>query len=113
MLTAEGPINKTPPATFTMASAENAQPQPARLADATARLFWGIQLRCAECHDHPFAHWKQTDFWATAAFFSRTRHTGFKGGGKASITETPESGKPAPGPEIAIPTTGGKRAGNV
>jgi hypothetical protein len=30
--------------------------------------FLGIQLRCAQCHDHPFAQWKQRDFYELAAF---------------------------------------------
>ncbi len=28
-----------------------------------------MQVECAQCHDHPFARWKQNDFWAFAAFF--------------------------------------------
>ena len=73
MLTAEGKIREAPQSGFIMANCENMEPQPNLLADATGRLFWGVQLHCAECHDHPFAKWKQEDFWGTAAFFSRLR----------------------------------------
>ncbi len=44
---------------------------PARLAATTARAFLGIDLDCAQCHDHPFDRWTQQQFWQTAAFFSR------------------------------------------
>lgn len=32
------------------------------------QAFLGIQLQCAQCHDHPFAQWKQRDFYELAAF---------------------------------------------
>jgi hypothetical protein len=35
----------------------------------------GVRLDCAECHDHPFAAWKQRDFQALAAFFGGTRQS--------------------------------------
>jgi len=44
---------------------------PDRLAAQTSRVFLGIRLECAQCHDHPFEPWKQTDFWSYAAFFAR------------------------------------------
>ena len=47
--------------------------QPEKLAAATARIFLGLQIECAQCHNHPFDHWKQEDFWGYAAFFARTR----------------------------------------
>lgn len=40
------------------------------LAASTARVFLGVRLECAQCHDHPFAKWAQTDFWGLAAFYS-------------------------------------------
>lgn len=44
---------------------------PEKLAASTSRIFLGTQIQCAQCHDHPFDHWKQTDFWGYAAFFAR------------------------------------------
>ena len=38
------------------------QPDPVRLAGRVTRAFLGLRLDCAECHDHPFAEWKQADF---------------------------------------------------
>jgi hypothetical protein len=43
--------------------------KPENLAAATSRLFLGIKLECAQCHDHPFAHWTRSQFWEYAAFF--------------------------------------------
>lgn len=47
--------------------------QPEKLAAATARIFLGLQIECAQCHNHPFDHWKQDDFWGYAAFFARIK----------------------------------------
>lgn len=44
--------------------------KPENLGASTARLFMGIKLECAQCHNHPFAAWKREQFWAYAAFFS-------------------------------------------
>jgi hypothetical protein len=44
---------------------------PEKLASSTARIFLGLQIECAECHDHPFDKWKQGDFWGYAAFFAQ------------------------------------------
>ncbi|MBY0460125.1 MAG: DUF1549 and DUF1553 domain-containing protein, partial [Gemmataceae bacterium] len=34
------------------------------------RAFLGVNLDCAQCHDHPFARWTRDQFWQTAAFFA-------------------------------------------
>ncbi|WP_254513599.1 DUF1549 domain-containing protein [Anatilimnocola floriformis] len=44
---------------------------PEKLASSTARIFLGLQIECAECHDHPFDKWKQRDFWGYASFFAQ------------------------------------------
>ena len=44
---------------------------PEKIAATTSRIFLGIQMNCAQCHDHPFADWEQQDFWGFAAFFAR------------------------------------------
>lgn len=54
------------------------QPDPVRLAGRVTRAFLGIRIDCAQCHNHPFANWKQTDFEGLSAFFGQT-HVGFKG----------------------------------
>jgi hypothetical protein len=44
--------------------------KPENLAASAARVFLGVQVQCAQCHDHPFARWKRTEFWSLAAFFT-------------------------------------------
>lgn len=45
-----------------------------QLAARTARIFMGISIECAECHDHPFDNWKREQFHELAAFFSPGRY---------------------------------------
>jgi hypothetical protein len=45
--------------------------KPENLAASTARSFLGVNLDCAQCHDHPFAKWTRDQFWEMAAFFTR------------------------------------------
>jgi hypothetical protein len=48
--------------------------KPENLAAATARLFLGIKLECAQCHDdRSGGHWAREQFWETAAFFVNER----------------------------------------
>ncbi len=47
------------------------QAVPERLAAGTSRMFLGVQIDCAQCHDHPFTKWSQKDFWSYAAVFAQ------------------------------------------
>jgi hypothetical protein len=47
--------------------------KPENLAASTTRLFLGVKLECAQCHDHPQDHWTRKQFWEYAAFFSGLR----------------------------------------
>jgi Protein of unknown function (DUF1553)/Protein of unknown function (DUF1549) len=40
-------------------------------AAETARVFLGIQIQCAQCHDHPFDQWKREQFHQLAAYYAR------------------------------------------
>lgn len=42
-----------------------------KLAGRTARAFLGQRIDCAQCHNHPFAEWKQNQFSGLAACFNR------------------------------------------
>jgi hypothetical protein len=44
--------------------------KPENLAAGTARVFLGVSVECAQCHNHPFAEWKREQFWGFAAFYS-------------------------------------------
>jgi hypothetical protein len=50
--------------------------KPENLAAATARTFLGVQIECAQCHDHPFARWSRDQFWGLAAFFGGIERQG-------------------------------------
>ncbi len=69
---------------------------PVRLAARTTRAFLGVRIDCAQCHDHPFARWKQADFEGLAAFFARTRRdlagVRERGGGELEL-EVPGEGR--------------------
>jgi hypothetical protein len=50
-----------------------------KLAGKTVRVFLGQRIDCAQCHDHPFQHWKQSDFEGLAAFYGQVRTSGLVG----------------------------------
>jgi hypothetical protein len=41
------------------------------VAAEVSRIFMGIQISCAQCHDHPTDRWKREQFHEFAAFFPR------------------------------------------
>ena len=43
---------------------------PVVLTSHTSRLFLGLSMQCAECHDHKTEAWRQEDFYGIAAFFT-------------------------------------------
>ncbi|WP_339748003.1 DUF1549 domain-containing protein [uncultured Rubinisphaera sp.] len=48
-----------------------------KLAGKTVRAVLGQRIDCAQCHDHPFADWKQHDFEGLAAYFGQVRLSAF------------------------------------
>ncbi len=43
------------------------------LANDTSVLFFGVNVSCAKCHDHPLVEdWKQDHFYGMTSFFART-----------------------------------------
>jgi hypothetical protein len=43
------------------------------MTNDTSRLFFGVSINCAKCHDHPLvADWKQDHYFGMASFFNRT-----------------------------------------
>ncbi len=66
LLIATGPPQSGPTAFFV-----SLEGKPEKIAAKTARVFLGLQLDCAECHDHPFDKWTQKDFWGFAAYFAQ------------------------------------------
>ena len=46
-----------------------------KLAGRAVRAFLGQRIDCAQCHDHPFDHWKQHEFAGLAAHFGQVSMT--------------------------------------
>jgi hypothetical protein len=74
--------------------------KPEELAANTARIFLGVQMECAQCHDHPFDRWTQGDFWSYAAFFARIGRGGDMQRGRGARLVDKEMG------EVMLPGTG-------
>lgn len=55
---------------FLYARKDNAQ----QMAEATGSALMGLQIKCAQCHDHPLApEIKQAHYWGTVATFNRSK----------------------------------------
>lgn len=57
------------------------------LGEATAQLFLGIRLQCAQCHNHPYERWTQGDYLGLAAFFTQVKRNRL---GKAGPSGRPD-----------------------
>lgn len=56
-----------------------------KLTAEVSSLFFGVNVSCARCHDHPLvADWKQDHFFGMKSFFSRT----YESGGRLAERET-------------------------
>jgi hypothetical protein len=78
--------------------------KPEKAAARTARLFLGVKVECAQCHNHPFAKWTRQQFWDYAAFFAMLP-------GGQQLRQQGKRGGPALAPgELLIPGTDNKKA---
>lgn len=66
LIAARGKTFENPPANWWRANRD-----PVSRAENTARVFLGVQLNCAQCHNHPFERWTQDDYYSWAALFTR------------------------------------------
>ena len=100
LLTASGVQEKNGAVTFFIA-----QQTADKMTDTVSKVFLGVQLQCAQCHNHPFTHWKQTEYWGMAAFFTKVRADNAKKadkmGNSPGVTEGPGRGKGQKLPESA------------
>jgi hypothetical protein len=64
-----------------------------KLAGRTVRAFLGQRMDCAQCHDHPFASWKQSQFEGLAAFYAEVGNSlvGIQDGGGTLEVEDPKT----------------------
>lgn len=44
--------------------------EPKAFAADFSQVFLGIQIQCAECHNHPFDRWSQDDYYSFVSFFT-------------------------------------------
>lgn len=49
-------------------------PEAEERAAETSRVFLGIQIQCAQCHDHPSERWTRQQFHEFAAYFARIKY---------------------------------------
>ncbi len=71
MLTASGELTGPSPAGFVAVHGRRNQVE--ALTGQTARVFLGLQVQCAQCHDDPDDRFTQREFYGLAAFYARTR----------------------------------------
>lgn len=63
------------------------------------QVMLGIDISCAQCHDHPFDDWTQGDFYQMAAYFGNTQRSlgsaagSMMGGGKIEMPNAPAGWK--------------------
>ena len=99
LITATGSEEESPAVTYFLAN-----PTVDKQTDSVARLFLGVQLQCAQCHNHPFTKWKQDEYWGMAAFFMKVRPErvakAAKNGNSPTLTEGGK-GKPPRLPDSA------------
>ncbi len=69
MIAANGTTGKVPAVGFVLGE----EADPMALAAATAQMFLGVRMGCAQCHNHPFDSWKQKQFYELATYFGKTR----------------------------------------
>ena len=50
---------------------------PQNRVEDIAQAFLGLRVSCANCHNHPFEHISQQDYWQFAAFFARVDAIGY------------------------------------
>lgn len=103
LLTASGPQDQNGAVTYFISN-----PTPDKVTDSVTKLFLGVQLQCAQCHNHPFTSWKQKEYWGMAAFFMKVRTSAnpqqaAKKGVAIEVTEGPAAkGKKKGLPESAM-----------
>jgi hypothetical protein len=68
-----------PATNFITAASNDGDIDENKLAGKTVRVFLGQRIDCAQCHDHPFDHWKQHEFEGLAAFYGQVRPSGLVG----------------------------------
>ena len=90
VITATGRTDENGATVFALAEEASA----VELAGEVSRVFLGIQIQCAQCHDHPSDPWKRQQFHEFAAFFSgvKSKRVQRPGMGQKAIFEITNAG---------------------
>lgn len=75
MISEQGLWTDSPASNFTTAAVVEEDVDENKLAGRVVRTFLGQRMDCAQCHDHPFADWKQSQYEGLAAHFGQVRPT--------------------------------------
>jgi hypothetical protein len=70
MVTASGPNIAYGPANLYTMLVHKPRPEPKMLAADFSQVFLGVQIQCAECHNHPFDRWTMDDYYGFVSFFT-------------------------------------------
>lgn len=83
MVAASGSVNRSgPPSLYTQLVHDN-NINPKALASDFSQVFLGVQIQCAECHNHPFDRWTVNDYYGFVSFFTGLRRkNGLEGSDK-------------------------------
>ena len=86
LIAASGSSGNTPSVGFLLADDSD----PMTMAGATAQVFLGVRMACAQCHNHPFDKWRQKQFYELASFFGKTKQVESRLSKKTYVTEGDE-----------------------
>src|SRR5262245_32889076 len=75
MISQSGLWTGNPAVNFVTAAINEGDVDENKLAGKTVRAFLGQRIDCAQCHDHPFANWKQHEFEELAAFYGQVQQS--------------------------------------
>lgn len=75
MISSEGIATDRPATNFVVAAFNDGKIDENKLTGKTVRAFLGQRIDCAQCHNHPFDDWKQSQFEGLAAFYGQARYT--------------------------------------
>lgn len=70
MVDASGSNLTNGPANLYTMLVHKTQFEPKAFAADFSQVFLGIQIQCAECHNHPFDRWTQDDYYSFVSFFT-------------------------------------------
>lgn len=73
LITATGELDDNGATGLMLAHLDGGRVVEAEVAGEVSRIFLGIQIQCAQCHDHPTDQWKRGQFHEFAAFFAGIR----------------------------------------